>query len=408
TGSFNIAIGDGALENNKTGSSNIGIGEEAQMIDGLTNATVIGSNAQVNTSNSMVLGNYLVNVGIGTSAPTNKLEIVNANTPGNSGLRLTSLTATSAPNGSVLSIDPTTKDVILVPASSGGTIPTGPANGNFWSLTGNSGTTPGIGAGQNFMGTTDNEDVVFARNGIQSGLLNDASHNTSWGEGALQPNVGINNTAIGYYALTNPIGNENTAVGERALYINTQGSENVALGDEALASNTMGTGNVGIGLGTLSTNAIGNFNTAIGTGANVQPDGVTNSTAVGYDAVVTGSNIMAFGNENVLGWGFGAGYPTSQHVLVVGTTTSAIPNGNGAYLTAGGDWTNTSDRNLKEDFSTLDSKDVLSRINKLSITKWKYKGTSEYHVGPMAQDFYSSFNLGTDNTHISTIDPAGV
>ncbi|HTC00381.1 MAG TPA: tail fiber domain-containing protein, partial [Ferruginibacter sp.] len=148
--------------------------------------------------------------------------------------------------------------------------------------------------------------------------------------------------------------------------------------------------------------------TAIGTGANVQPDGVTNSTAVGYDAVVTGSNIMAFGNENVLGWGFGAGYPTSQHVLVVGTTTSAIPNGNGAYLTAGGDWTNTSDRNLKEDFSTLDSKDVLSRINKLSITKWKYKGTSEYHVGPMAQDFYSSFNLGTDNTHISTIDPAGV
>jgi hypothetical protein len=38
-----------------------------------------------------------------------------------------------------------------------------------------------------------------------------------------------------------------------------------------------------------------------------------------------------------------------------------------------------------------------------------YKGTdNEYHIGPMAQDFHASFNVGLNNTSISTIDPAGV
>jgi hypothetical protein len=38
-----------------------------------------------------------------------------------------------------------------------------------------------------------------------------------------------------------------------------------------------------------------------------------------------------------------------------------------------------------------------------------YKGTdNEYHIGPMAQDFHAAFNVGLNNTSISTIDPAGV
>jgi hypothetical protein len=114
---------------------------------------------------------------------------------------------------------------------------------------------------------------------------------------------------------------------------------------------------------------------------------------------------MEFGDLAVVGWGFGGAIPTSTNVFIVGTNSS---NGNGAYLTAGGAWTNTSDKNLKEDISTPDSKDILSRIKQLPVSKWKYKGTSEYHIGPMAQDFYNQFSLGTDNTHISTVDPAGV
>ena len=30
------------------------------------------------------------------------------------------------------------------------------------------------------------------------------------------------------------------------------------------------------------------------------------------------------------------------------------------------------------------------------------------HIGPMAQDFYSAFNIGTDDKHIALIDEGGV
>ena len=44
----------------------------------------------------------------------------------------------------------------------------------------------------------------------------------------------------------------------------------------------------------------------------------------------------------------------------------------------------------------------------MDITRWKYKGTDEYHIGPMAQDFYALFNVGVDDKRISSIDPSGV
>ena len=50
----------------------------------------------------------------------------------------------------------------------------------------------------------------------------------------------------------------------------------------------------------------------------------------------------------------------------------------------------------------------MQKISGLSIQRWKYKGTNEYHIGPTAQDFYKAFNVGTDDKGISTIDPAGI
>ena len=58
---------------------------------GLQNATALGYGAQVSQSNSLILGAG-ANVGIGTTAPANKLEITQG-TAGNSGLRLTNLTS---------------------------------------------------------------------------------------------------------------------------------------------------------------------------------------------------------------------------------------------------------------------------------------------------------------------------
>ena len=110
TGIGNTAIGDGSLLRNVTGVRNAAIGQYAGIesrgnenvfigfaadvapaTPNLTNVVAIGSRAQVSRSNSIILGSD-ANVGIGTSAPQNKLEITQG-TAGNSGLRFTNLTS---------------------------------------------------------------------------------------------------------------------------------------------------------------------------------------------------------------------------------------------------------------------------------------------------------------------------
>ncbi|MEM6698254.1 MAG: hypothetical protein AAF599_07645, partial [Bacteroidota bacterium] len=76
TGSSNIGIGANALSGNSTGSNNTAIGSSANVnASNLTNATAIGALASVDQSNALVLGNN-ADVGIGTSAPDEKLHVV--------------------------------------------------------------------------------------------------------------------------------------------------------------------------------------------------------------------------------------------------------------------------------------------------------------------------------------------
>jgi hypothetical protein len=76
TGANNTGIGQEALLNNLTGSNNTALGAYSGVsINGLTNTTAIGSNVLVSQSNSVVIGNS-ANVGIGTTAPSAKLDVV--------------------------------------------------------------------------------------------------------------------------------------------------------------------------------------------------------------------------------------------------------------------------------------------------------------------------------------------
>ncbi len=75
SGGNNTFVGRRAGFNNTTGSDNTYIGREARGSADLTNATAIGSGAQVTLSNSLVLGNN-ANVGIGTSSPETRLHLV--------------------------------------------------------------------------------------------------------------------------------------------------------------------------------------------------------------------------------------------------------------------------------------------------------------------------------------------
>lgn len=82
----------------------------------------------------------------------------------------------------------------------------------------------------------------------------------------------------------------------------------------------------------------------------------------------------------------------------------------GAHLSEGGDWVNASSRDLKENFATISPATILEKIGSLPVYTWNYKSqtASVPHMGPLAEDFYSTFALGNSSTSISTIDPSGV
>jgi hypothetical protein len=257
---------------------------------------------------------------------------------------------------------------------------------------------------------------------------NIANYNTACGyqagQGIYQSNTGSNNTAIGYQALfllttggrntalgsgalySNAGGISNTGVGVGALQSNLDGINNSAVGENALGRSNHGSLNTALGMYALDLNTSGSNNTAIGYAANVSSGTLNNASAIGSGAIVNASNCMVLGNSSAMRWGFGVNAAVG-HAIEVGT---GALNGNGAYLTSGGTWTNTSDRDVKEGIALVDGGAVLLKVSQLPIYRWNYKGEdpSHQHVGPMAQDFYAVFSLGDDDKHISTIDPAGV
>lgn len=87
-----------------------------------------------------------------------------------------------------------------------------------------------------------------------------------------------------------------------------------------------------------------------------------------------------------------------------------INTSTGANLTAAGVWQDVSDRDAKENFKPVDPGEVLARVAELPIASWNYKveDPDTRHMGPVAQDFHSTFGLGVDDRHLASLDTAGV
>jgi len=69
-----------------------------------------------------------------------------------------------------------------------------------------------------------------------------------------------------------------------------------------------------------------------------------------------------------------------------------------------------SDRNIKENFASVDPQMVLERVAALPISTWNYiiQSDAVRHMGPMAQDFAAAFGVGEDDRHIHVLDGQGV
>jgi hypothetical protein len=86
-----------------------------------------------------------------------------------------------------------------------------------------------------------------------------------------------------------------------------------------------------------------------------------------------------------------------------GTTGCNLPAGSGVFNC-------TSSRSTKENFSEVSGDDVLARLRKVPVSTWNYipEGQQSRHLGPMAEDFYTAFQLGTTDKAIGIQDAVGV
>ena len=101
-----------------------------------------------------------------------------------------------------------------------------------------------------------------------------------------------------------------------------------------------------------------------------------------------------------------------------GGAQACLPNGSPcssgrqccSFICAGGCQMAVSDRNMKRDFAPVNDDEVLKAVDALPITSWSYKddGTRARHIGPMAQDFMSTFHVGSNDKTILQVDGDGV
>jgi hypothetical protein len=255
------------------------------------------------------------NVGIGTATPSAKLE-VNGTLKITDGTQGANKVLTSDANGlASWQAAPTASSI------------------NAWGLNGNSGTTAA-----NFIGTTDNQSLVFKVNNLHAGKLdvvngsvafgpsalesNNASYNVSVGNSALKSNtLGSSLTAVGFEALfKNTTAIANTAIGAWTLHENTTGEYNMALGHQALFFNTIGSQNTAIGFNSQLASGTGNYNTSIGSNA-IHVAGGSGNTGIGF-----GSLWSTAGNNNIA-IGYKAAYPpTGFGGVINGSNNIAIGN----------------------------------------------------------------------------------
>ncbi len=169
--------------------------------------------------------------------------------------------------------------------------------------------------------------------GSQTLYNNQANYNTALGESALYYNtIGYENSALGSGAMFNNIsGYRNVAVGTEALYLNNsttlnQSILNTGVGYRSLYNNT--SGNFNLGLGSLAgyNSQTGSYNVFVGANADMNTLGYyTNVAAIGSNAIVTNSNMIRFGDNNVTVIGGASGWSTPSDLRVKTNIQQNVP-----------------------------------------------------------------------------------
>ena len=278
-----------------------------------------------------------------------------------------------------------------------------------WSLTGNSGTTPGT----HFLGTTDAQPLELKVNGERALRIEPLSFAASWG-----PNM-IGGFA-GNFVTAEKVGATIGGGGQTgALFVNRVTADfgtvgggwgNAAGGYAAVVDG--GRGNTASG--NQASLGGGQENTASGEFASI-PGGLSNVAAGSY-SFAAGRRAKADHTGSFV-WGDSTDADvasTANNQFVVRATGGArflLNSGVVCTLDSMG-WNcgSPSDRNVKKSFLPVDGRETLERLAVLPIQTWSYidHNPSARHMGPMAQDFAAAFGLGTDDKTINPLDANGV
>lgn len=439
SGGNNVAIGYLPLRSNTTGATNVAIGLQTLMANTTGNSNVaIGSNV-LQTNNT-----GFQNVAIGPSA-------LQSSTTGNYNVALGS--------GALQSNTVTSWGVAIGHRSQNLL--------NATTFSGNQNNNVSVGASTLEDTTTGNGNTAIGMGVLRQNTT--GASNTALGLWALaNSTTGNDNVGIGASALiSNTLGSGNVALGHSSVHDNTAGTYNVGVGYMALKENTTGNDNIGLGNNACNKASTGSNNICLGawSGPGTAITG-SNNIFIGHRAGLpasanTASNMFYVTNTGTSApliqgnfstqevwiskqlrigkWypmGFMGGSMTGSLTLSDDSTstcsicpiTTQAPNtffaryAGGYYFYTNADaslgaklrsnesgWTTISDRNMKHDIRDVDFEEHLDKIEKLPVFHWKYKGQEFPHMGPMAQDFWAIFKLGTgDDKGITTQDMDGV
>ncbi len=339
TGINNTSLGVNSLRDNISGESNTSIGYESGLnltsgnnnlflgksadttLATVSNSIALGNGARTTKNNQMVIGNTSLseimtsasgsfggliikgneNIGgslsvFGTVSVGSSLSTVNLTASSNitsASLNTTSLDTSSINSNSIINLGNIT-------SGSGAFNSLLSTNINSTNLT-NSGS--GSFGGIFVSGNVNSANITTLTNNVSS--LNTTNNNIKIGSNYTHignnatSNTTAYNTSIGSAnMLSITTGTSNSSFGQGSLYNLTTANQNSAFGHDALI-NSNGNDNVGFGRSAGAIISSGSSNSFFGTSSDSTDATVINSTAIGNSAIITKSNQMVLGNNNL-------------------------------------------------------------------------------------------------------------
>lgn len=229
-------------------------------------------------------------------------------------------------------------------------------------------------AGDEFADGTDNATHAT----VGGGSANRATGSQSTVAGGAQNNATNFNSTVGGGFANNSGGNRSTIPG--GGFNQATGRDSFATGNAAGAKdNNSFVWNDGTGY----TNVFGNV------------DGLTSSDDVASSpSGVTGANTF--------------------HVGATGGVRIVTGSEKVTYISSGSTgWATTSTRAAKTNVDPVDPQQVLDGVTEMPVSTWEYtddegEGTGERHIGPMAESFHETVDVGHSDDHINAINADGV